>query len=219
MFHRKIHPSKIALVPFDRILDGTVTTLDDLKTDTEAWLVPQRIEDGVTLNFSGDQEDYEEQGSSGILVLKDSVNMRRGLEFTINLGRWNFIIEQTLRGGKSGDVEETQTLSIDAADDATAVKGLGIPATLTTQKFAVLFEMPANKSDSNVLYQLVPKAGISVDDREQALTHAQQTPALTFKAYGLETADPDELTPVQDIYSEATDDGLIFPVEGQPDAA
>lgn len=218
MFHRKIHPSKIALVPFDRILDGTVTTLDDIKTDTEAWLLPQRIEDGVTLNFSGDQEDYEEQGESGVLVLKDSVNMRRGLEFTINLGRWHFKIEQVLRGGKSEDVKSDQTLSIEGADDATGVEGLGIPSTVTTQKFAVLFEMPANKSDGNTLYMLIPKAGISVDDREQNLTHPQQTPALTFKAYGLETSDPDELTPVQDIYSEATDDGLIFPVEGAPDA-
>jgi hypothetical protein len=213
----KIHPSKISLVTFDRVMDGTVSDFSTMLSDTNAWLTPQRVEDGVTLNYSGEMEDFEEQGSSGVLVQKGSVIKRQSLQFTVNLGRWNFNIEQVFRGGASGDVADDQTASIEGSDDATSVTGLGLPTTLETQKFAALIEMPANKDDDKTLRLFLPKVGISFEDREQNLNHSQQTPSMKFKAYGLETSDPDELTPVQTIYGAATDDGLIFPVEGKPD--
>lgn len=217
MKHYKIHPTKIALVQFSRVQDGTVATLDAIKNDTAAWLFPRRVEDGITLNITGETEDYEGQGSSGVLVPLDSIIKRKGVEFTINLSHWTFSVEQLARGGKTADVATDHTASISANDDATSIEGLGNPTKLETEKFTLLIEMPANKSDSKVLYLLMPKVGITFGDREMSLNHAQQNPSLTFRCYGLETADPDELTPVQSIYTEATDDGLLFPIEGKTD--
>lgn len=200
-------------------MDGTVDSISAFLQDVEAFLVPNRIEDGVTLSMTSEAVDYEEEGSGGVIVLKDTLRRRKGLEFTINLGRWSFQIEALMQGQSPDAVKADQTASIDAAADATAITGLEITNALETEKFAALMIMPANKSDGKTLYYLVPKVAISHADREQTLNHTQQTPALVFKALGLETSDPDEVTPCQALYSGVSDDGLYYFFEGAPDEA
>lgn len=219
MIHRKLHPKKIVLVPLSRVLDGTVADIASFSTDTAAWLVPNRIEEGVTFNKTGEAVDYEEETEDGVIVQMDTFKRRKGLEFTINLGRWSFEIEALMQGKDQDNVEDDQTASLEGSDDATSIKGLDLSDELTTQKFAVVLIFPENKDDGKTLYCYLPKMAISISDNEQQLTAEQQSPALTFKALGLETSDPDELSPSQDIYSKVTAGGLYFFFEGEVDAA
>ena len=218
MIHRTIFPKNIYLVGLDQITDGTVATIAALKAATSVYAIPNRPEEGVTFTTGGEDVNYEHQGSDGVITMVDSVQKRRTASITINESRWSFKIMALLNGQKVGDVEANHKLSVDTAADATAVTGLALKTTIAKEKFAVLMEMPVNKSDGKTLYMYFPKMGVATQDTTLNLNHDQQKPAIQFNAYALETADPDEVTPQLSIYDKINDNGLFYFFEGKKDA-
>lgn len=215
MIHRKVHPKNIYLADHESVVDGTISTLALLKQHATAFLVPSRTQDDVTVHYSGEDVDYQEQGSSGMLVLSDRVSMSKGTGFTVNMGRWSFEIAAMREGQNQAAVETDHQAGIDGPADSTAVKGIAPKATVLKKKFAALIEMPANPDDGKVLYILLPKVVAALNDYEQQLNHSQQNPALRFDATLLETA---EVTNYQALYNKVTDDGLCYWFEGKADA-
>lgn len=209
-----IYPEKIALVDHSRILDGTVNYLDAFETDASAYLVPRRVEDGVTINYTGEAVDIEEQAENGLLVLVDTFKKRFGVNFTINVGQWTFELEALARGQQKSDVNAAHNVQKGIPPAAkVATTGIDFAASILTEKYAALFIMPPNKDDGKRLYLYMPKISQNFQDREHALSVNQQQVGLTMKALALQTSDPDELTPHQAIYTEVTAQDLLFPIE------
>ncbi len=218
MIHRTLLPKNIYLVLLDQITDGTIATLTALKGAASVYAVPKRPEEGIVFSTTAEDVDYEEMGLDGVLTLVDSKEKRRGATITINESRWSFNQMALLKGQALSDVKSDHELSIDADADATAVTGIDLKTTIEKQKFACLVEFPANKSDGKTLFLYMPKLVIAGQDLSLNLTHDQQKPPMQWKALALETADPDEVTPHQDIYNKITDNGLYYFFEGKKDA-
>lgn len=212
-----IFPEKIALVDHSRILDGTLTSLADFQTDPSSFLLPRRNEDGVTLSFSGESVDIQEQAENGMMLMSDRLRKSHGVSLALNTGQWNFQMEALMRGQSAGSVANDQTASIEGPNDATAITGIDFLNAFETEKFATLLVMPVNKVSGDRLYYYLPKATMEIGDREQTLNTEQQANTLTLTGLALQTSDPDELTPHQAIYGAVNDHGLVFPIEGQPD--
>jgi len=193
------------------VVDGTIATLAALKAHASAFLVPSRTEADITQHFSGEDKDFYEQGSSGLMVLADRVKNGHGYGFTINSGRWSFELQALKRGQSNTDVANNQTLSVALANDVTNATGIPSMTTILKEKFVALIELPVNPDDNKTLYLLVQRVIAASNDGDVVMNKNQINTAIRFDASKLEA---DEIAPYQALHAQVTDDGLYYYVEG-----
>lgn len=210
--HHVIYPSKIYFVDHSRIQDGTVDSFHELKVDPTCYLVPRRGQEGVIINRTEEPTPIQERSESGLLVTSKILKNTTGANFVINLGRWDLKIEALMTGGSANNVKDDTKVMIQSSV-STDVRAIDYKPSIFNSEFAVLFEMLEDKTSGIKLYCFMPKVTRNIGDREMGLNNQQIASQLSFVCLALSPESPDEVGPAKDIFSEVTEDGLIYFLE------
>ena len=210
------YPEKIYLVPTAKVNDGTIATVADLKSFTDVYVIDATSDERLVINDNQSGFTQRETRSKGVSVPVVQVNNERDVTIVVSTSFWEFAIEAIQRGLLNTDISITETASIDAAADATAMKGLASKNTLIPSEFALLAEMPADGAGDR-FYTYAPRLVKSAEDRERNLSASNedgQQQSINLTALALQPAD---VTAHQTIFGSVEDDSLYVEVEGQPD--
>ena len=210
------YPEKIYLVPATQVNQGNIATISALKSFTDVYTISASSDERLVINDNQSGFTQRETREQGVSVPVVQVNNQRDVNFVVSTSFWEFAIEAIQRGMLSTDVETDQTASIDAADDATAMKGVKQINRLLPAEYSLLAEMPADLGgDRQYIY--APKLVKSAEDRERNLSASNedgQQQSITLNALALQ---PENVAAHQALFGSLTDDSLYIEVEGQAD--